>query len=148
MQVFLSSDLDLLLTWKYPHLAKQIPPSPKAACSPWTAQEGTLFPFSALAAAQEERGCSNFVLKEQCLWWGALGEVRARIKGGRNCMCSSKEFLAESNRDTKASEIHLRGNPRLYFLWKKTPKLYITDVPGKGIWLAKFIHVCCLLRKG
>lgn len=47
---------------------------------------------------------------------GSAGEVLARIKGGRNCLCPSKEFLAESNRDTKASEIHLRGNPGLYFL--------------------------------
>lgn len=145
MQGFPSSDLDLLLTWKHPNLAKQIPASPKAACTPWIAQERTLFPFSCTCSCP--RGA--WVLKLFFARAMPLMGQDATMKGGRNCMCSSKEFLAESNRDTKASEIYLRGNPRLDFLWKKKPpKLYITDVPDKGIWLAKFIHICCFLRKG
>lgn len=92
--MFLSSDLDLLLTRKYLHLAKWIQPFLKAVCISWVAQEGTLFPFSRTVTAQEEVGCSNFVLQEQSSRGWVLGAVIAGAKGGRSRLCSSWEVLA------------------------------------------------------
>lgn len=64
---------------------------------------------------------------------GSTGEVLARIKGGRNCLCPSKEFLAESNRDTKAIQKFTSEEILGCIFSEKNPKLYITDVPDKGI---------------
>lgn len=84
-QVFLSSDLDLLLTCKYPHLAKWITPFQEAAC---ICQVVLLH----LTSTQEEGWCSTSDLQEQSPWWPFT-----RMKGGRSCAYSHQEVLAESN---------------------------------------------------